>query len=157
MAKQTQQLADTQYQLNPSDESTPFRNQVQSNHRIPERFVNSGSEKFEWRIGNQNAKVTGGFNEIHPSHSPKKGVRYLDDTHLDPASPGVKSGNLNIGLDYVVDGNELVTPWYSGTVDSISRVKASDTHSYDNQVVVKTSQSYEYNGQRYPLYTTYSQ
>jgi Peptidase family M23 len=156
MSEQTQLLADTDYHRNPTDEPRPFSNRLDSSRRIPEKFVSSSDAKFEWRIGNRNAKVTGGFNEVDPSHSSKRGVRYLDDTHLDPDSPGVKSGNLNIGLDYVVDGNELVTPWYSGTVDSISRVKASDTHSYGNQVVIKTNQSYEYNGQRYPLYTTYS-
>jgi hypothetical protein len=156
MTEQTQQLADSDYHRNPKDEPRPFTNQVDSSRRIPEKFVDSRSAKFEWRIGNRNAMVTGGFNEIDSAHSPKKGVLYLDNANTDPSNPSVKSGNLNIGIDYVVDGNELVTPWYSGTVDSIRRVKSSDTHSYGNQVVIKTNQSYEHNGKRYPLYNAYS-
>jgi hypothetical protein len=158
MTTQKQQLADSG-QYHPTDVPRPFVNQINSSTRIPETLVNSGNETFDWKLngGVSDIKVSGGFNERDDAHSPKSNVLYLDDKNTDPKNPGKISGRINIGLDYVVSGNKMVAPWYSGTVESISRVKAGDTHSYGNQVVIKTNQSYQdAKGNKYPIYNAYS-
>jgi hypothetical protein len=134
------------------DTPRPFTNQIDSNRQIPEKQVYSIDEKFEWKIGNRDVKITGGFNEPN-GHSEKKSSLYLDSKNPDPSKPATKSpGRYNIGLDYVVNGDKQVTPWYSGTI-----VSAKDTGAgYGKQVIVKTNQSYEYNGKRHSIYNAYS-
>lgn len=44
------------------DTPRPFTNQIDSNRQIPEKQVYSVDEKFEWKIGNRDVKITGGFN-----------------------------------------------------------------------------------------------
>jgi Peptidase family M23 len=149
MAQPTQKLTDAHRAY---DTPRPFTNQIDSNRQIPERQVYSANEKFEWKIGSRSVKITGGFNEPN-GHSEKGSSLYLDSKNPDPNKPATKSpGRYNIGIDYVVNGDKQVTPWYSGVV-----IAAKDTgNGYGKQVVVKTNHSYEYNGKRYPIYNAYS-
>jgi hypothetical protein len=81
MTTQKQQIADSG-QYHSSDVPRPFVNKINSNTRIPEKLVNSSSEKFDWKLHGERGsdiKVTGGFNEKHPDHSRKSTVLYLDD------------------------------------------------------------------------------
>jgi hypothetical protein len=142
---------------NAPDQPAPFTNGIDSDRRIPEGQVYSGQEKHEWKLGYHNVKISSGFME-KSGHGPKKeSTSYLDSNNPDPNKPairkptGIKDKDYNIGIDYVVDGDKKVFPWYGGKVK-----KAEWTGAYGNQVVVQTNQVYQYNGKKYPIITAYS-
>jgi hypothetical protein len=143
---------------NAPDQPAPFTNGVDSSRRIPEGFVNSAAEKEkgtgEWRLGYNNIQMSGGFME-EKGHG-RKGVAtsYIDSENPDPNNSKSRPAGTtyNIGIDYVVQGDKKVNPWYGGTVE-----QAKNTgKGYGNQVIVKTNQNYEYGGKKYPIYTAYS-
>jgi Peptidase family M23 len=143
---------------NAPDQPAPFTNGVDSSRRIPEGFVNSAAEKEkgtgEWRLGYNNIQMSGGFME-EKGHG-RKGVAtsYIDSENPDPNNPKSRPAGTthNIGIDYVVQGDKKVNPWYGGTVE-----QAKNTgEGYGNQVIVKTNQNYEHGGKKYPIYTAYS-
>ena len=118
----------------------PFTNTDNFNSAIPERQVYSVNEKFSWKIGSRNAKVSGGFMEKFKHGYKETSTFYLDSENPDPKNPKTRlPGNYNIGIDYVVDGDKQVTPWYSGVV-----TKSGLSGAHGNSVTVKTNQSYEY-------------
>lgn len=135
-----------------SDQPAPFTNKNDPDRRIPERQVYSGNENFSWEFGGRNIKMTGGFMEPYGHGRKTSSTLYLDSKNPDPKNPAVRTpSRYNIGIDYVVGGDQQVTPWYGGVV-----TKAGLAGGYGNSVTVKTNQSYEYNGKRYPIHNTYS-
>jgi hypothetical protein len=151
MSQPIQQLSDAHKAY---DVPSPITNETDPSLRIPERQVYSNEEKYEWKIGNRNVKITGGFNEPN-GHSSKGSMLYLDSKNPDPNKPATKSpGNYNVGIDFVYspNGSKNITPLYSGEVVSAKNVGSG----YGNQVIIKTNQSYEYGGKRYPIYNAYS-
>jgi murein DD-endopeptidase MepM/ murein hydrolase activator NlpD len=136
------------------DFPNPFSNTL-GDENIPERFVNSSSEQSKWRLFGDDTrpiKVSSGFNEDDSHHSRKSSSYYIDRNNQDPTNPSVKpSGRYNIGIDYVVEGDKQVTPWYSGTVE-----RRGWDGGYGNSITIKTDHSYDFNGKKYPIYNTYS-
>jgi murein DD-endopeptidase MepM/ murein hydrolase activator NlpD len=152
-----QQVADAHKALNVPE---PFTNTKNPGARIPEeQVISAGNNSYDWKIGNRNARVSSGFMEKsgHSSKEKLGSTAYLDSQNPDPNKPalryptGIRGKDYNIGIDYVLDGDKKVTPWYSGVV-----TKAGRDGGYGNSVTVKTGQNYEYNGKRYPIYNTYS-
>jgi Peptidase family M23 len=146
------QTADAHKAYNTPD---PFTN-TKGDESIPERQVYSGQEESKWVLHNNSSraiKVTAGFMEPSGHGTKKSSTSYLDSENADPSKPKTRQagGKYNIGIDYVVGGDKQVVPWYSGTV-----VKSGLDGGYGNSVTVKTTQSYEYNGVKYPIYNTYS-
>jgi hypothetical protein len=134
-----------------SDYSIPFTNtNYLYNFFIPEEHVSSSTAKFDWRLAGREVKVTSGFNEIDPTHSNKSSYAYLDGRNPDPSKPKytISGKPYNVGIDYVVGGDEKVTPWYSGT----ARLGGGAGKS----ITVETTHSYEYGGKKYPIYNVYS-
>lgn len=137
------------------DVPNPFTN-IKGDETIPERYVKSGSESFEWTLHGKEyrpIKMSGGFMEATGHGLKKNDTFYLDEKNPDPTKPNKRSagGSYNIGIDYVLGGDELVVPWYGGTVE-----KAGLNGGYGYSVTVKTDHSYEYNGKRYPVINAYS-
>jgi hypothetical protein len=137
------------------DVPDPFTNS-KGDGAIPEGYVKSALESSKWILHGKEyrpIKISGGFMESTGHGLKKSDTFYLDDKNPDPKSPNKRSagGKYNIGIDYVVEGDKLVVPWYGGTVE-----KAGLNGGYGYSVTVKTDHSYEYNGKRYPVMNTYS-
>jgi hypothetical protein len=96
-----------------SDQPAPFTNKNDPDRRIPERQVYSGNENFSWELGGRNIKMTGGFMEPYGHGRKTSSTLYLDSKNPDPKNPAVRTpSRYNIGIDYVVGGDQQVTPWY---------------------------------------------
>lgn len=148
--KQDQQQVDAHQAY---DEPAPFTNATDSSRRIPERQVYSAKEKAEWRLNGASITMTGGFMEPYGHGRKSFTTYYLDSQNPNPNKPAARApGKYNIGIDYVVGGNKMVTPLYGGKVVPPTGLNGG----YGNSVTIETNQSYEYNGQRYPIYNTYS-
>jgi murein DD-endopeptidase MepM/ murein hydrolase activator NlpD len=133
--------------------TTPFQHKTIEGKDIPEGFVNSGAEKYDWTIGGRDVQMSGGFMEKSGHGSKSYDTPYLDGWHQDPTKPQIrKAGNYNIGIDYKVGGDKQVTPWYAGTV----MMAKDNKDGYGNSVIVKTDYSYKQKGVSYPIYTRYS-
>jgi murein DD-endopeptidase MepM/ murein hydrolase activator NlpD len=145
-----QQLVDAHQAF---DQPAPFTNVNNSSRRIPEKQVYSAREKAEWRLNGREITITGGFMEPYGHGRKPFSTYYLDSQNPNPQKPATRGpGNYNIGIDYVIGGNKMVTPWYGGEVVPPTGLNGG----YGYSVTIKTNQSYEYNGKRYPIYNTYS-
>jgi hypothetical protein len=152
----------TEQELRDVTDAAPFGHSSMRGRRIPEEYVISANEEFVWRLNGRAVQMSGGFME-QKGHGPKShSTLYIDGNNPNPNKPsvrkpsaqslrGVDGSGYNIGIDYVVAGDKKVTPWYSGVVEH-----ADLDGGYGYAVRIKTDYSYEYEGQRYPIYTQYS-
>ncbi|MCU0238030.1 MAG: peptidoglycan-binding protein [Pyrinomonadaceae bacterium] len=95
-------------------------------------------------------RMTEGFLVSGP-HSAKSGVQaIMGDGTYRRVPDGSK---VNLGIDYVVnDPKNRVRNWFGGEVaDTIN-----SNRGYGNRVIVKTDQTFKFNGKDYPVYTHYA-
>ena len=126
---------------------------VQIDAEIPERFINSANENIQVNVSalSEPIKITGGYME--PSgHGYKNGTALFiggsDPTDIQSIGPG----SYNIGIDYVLASDPpVVDTWFSGTV-----LSAEKEGGYGNRVRIATDQTFNYNGQEYPIFTAYA-
>jgi hypothetical protein len=151
----------TEQELRDVTDAAPFGHSSMRGRRIPEEYVISGNEDFVWSLNGRAVQMSGGFMEQRGHGAKSYSTLYIDSNNPNPNKPSVRkpsaqslrgerNSGYNIGIDYIVAGGE-VTPWYSGVVEH-----AGLDGGYGYAVRIRTDYSYEYEGQRYPIYTQYS-
>jgi peptidoglycan hydrolase-like protein with peptidoglycan-binding domain len=95
-------------------------------------------------------RMTEGFLVSGP-HSQKNGVQAIMG---DGSFRRVPNGSrVNLGIDYVVnDPQNRVRNWFGGEITDTIRSNSG----YGNRVIVRTDQTFNFNGQNYPVYTHYA-